>query len=77
MVVQFKGWSTEAKPYIAVVRLPLSLTTSMATGACTHGDRREELKLIGAFLDTEFTRYEGTWSEDPDYKATFSFDTNL
>jgi hypothetical protein len=75
MIVQFKGWSTEAKPYTGVVRLPLSITKSTSTGTCTHGDKNAPFQLVGAFLDTEFTRYEGTWSEGPDYKSTFSFDT--
>jgi len=75
MIVQFKGWSTDAKPYTGVVRLPLSITKSTATGTCKHGNRDAPFRLIGAFLDTEFTQYEGTWSEAPDYRAMFYLDT--
>lgn len=74
MIVQFKGWSTDAKPYTGVLRLPLSITKSTATGTCKHGDNEAPFRLVGSFLDTAFTCYEGIWWEAPDYKATFSFD---
>lgn len=73
--VQFKGWSTtHAKHYQGVLRLPLSMTKQPASGECSLGDDDAPFRLVGAFLDEKFTRYEGIWYEDPDYVATFSFD---
>jgi hypothetical protein len=73
MIVQFKGWSTEGKDYLGVIRIPLCTTQSLATGTCTYGGNDAPFRLIGAFQDKE---YDGTWYEGIDYVATFSFDTN-
>ncbi|MGJ7915557.1 hypothetical protein ACI48D_08810 [Massilia sp. LXY-6] len=75
VTVQFKGWSTgNGQHYQGVVRLPLSMTNQPAFGTCKLGDKDAPFRLVGAFMNEEFTRYEGIWHEDPDYTATFSFD---
>jgi hypothetical protein len=73
MVVLFKGQTTTGVPYEGVLRLPLCTTLSEASGEYTSTGEDNAFRLIGAFQDEEFNRYEGIWSE-PRYVATFSFD---
>jgi hypothetical protein len=73
MVVQFKGKSSEAVEYSGVMRLPRSVEESQATGTYRYGGVDATFRLYGAFQDSEFTVYEGTWIEG-DYVATVSFD---
>lgn len=70
MVVIFKGQTTTGIPYKRVLRLPLSTTPTEAAGEYSSTGDDSAFKLIGAFKDEEFTRYEGTWSE-PGYVATW------
>lgn len=76
MVIQFKGLS-RGVPYQGVVRLPLCTTERPGSGVCRLGENDVPFRLSGAFLDDKFTSYEGTWFEDPDYVATFTFDTGV
>jgi len=75
LVVVFKGKTSDGAAYEGVVRLPLSLELSPATGSCITEGKDTPFQLMGSFQDQEYTQYEGTWLEGTDYIAKFSFDT--
>lgn len=76
--IEYVGWAnTESQTFSGSVTLHLSTVECGTQGEGKLGNSPAPFRLVGAFQNEDFTIYEGTWYEDPDYVATFSFDASV